>query len=152
MWEIDGKSAREIGLIFGKTRNAVCGLANRSGWICKIKEKKPKIEKPRKKRHELTAEKKAILMLKRIEYNKLKMEIVNMVENKKLKNDENMMSINMFDHKDHQCHEIIGIPKNMMMCINPIYKGSYCKHHYNENVVKTSIISTIIHSTVENRI
>jgi len=44
-----------------------------------------------------------------------------------------MGTVKMIDIKDNQCREIIGCPKNGIMCGLPIDVGSYCTCHAEKN-------------------
>lgn len=59
--------------------------------------------------------------------------------------------VHMFDIRDGQCRQIIGEPKSLTMCGNNCHKGSYCIHHYNANIVKTTYNASIVRSFVEKR-
>lgn len=125
LWDLN-KTKRQIAEHFGITTPCIIGVRQREKWP------ERDCDYSRKKK---TEEEKEMFRI-----NNPKKERKKPPKQQSLKTvyeDPEMKLVKMIDIKEGQCREIIGLPKNLKMCGNPVFCGSYCKNHYNKNVLKT---------------
>lgn len=165
LWENTNTPAIEIGFTIGKTKNAVIGKARRLGWSIRDKadiSRRHLTPDEYKRRKELTAlserlrsEKKIIkqevLAKRKAEEALRKKEAIREeVEMIRLRSIPKMISL--FDARENQCRNIIGDPKNMVVCGNACVEGKpYCSHHCLINYVPTNHNGATKRSFVETR-
>lgn len=125
LWDLN-KTKRQIAEHFGITTPCIIGVRQREKWPerdCDYsRKKKTEEEKEAFRKSKPKKEKKKTIKMQS------KQTVFEVID---------MKLVKMINIKEGQCREIIGVPSNMIMCGNPVFCGSYCKNHYNKNVLKT---------------
>ena len=111
------KGAREIGVLLGKTRNAVIGMCHRKKIAFSSTPLRYK-DPPRKKSPPIRP---AVF--------ELKFEAI-------MKNRKPTSCVFIADLKDDMCREVIGEPKDGFFCGQPTVNEIYCTAHHAKNYEK----------------